>query len=167
MSSFVICRFVRVGVFTAAGVPRAGFGNPLGVPPSVVGRGFIEGSALGTRGHARGSSTSCSLLTRHHAQAPAVLDHSRTLPQGDGRAGPAFTRCAIGGECNLIVLDAGDVLHDAFAVRGPGIDAEGEVSSQTGHFRPFYPIPPLIHCAAAVYYRRRPWSCEAMYLSRL
>src|SRR5262249_30268376 len=26
------------------------------------------------------------------------LDHSRTLPQGDGRAGPAFTRRAIGGE---------------------------------------------------------------------
>ena len=23
-----------------------------------------------------------------YAQAPAVLDHSRTLPQGDGRAGP-------------------------------------------------------------------------------
>src|SRR5262249_42960180 len=35
------------------------------------------------------------LLTRHHAQAPAVLDHSRTLPQGDGRAGPAFTRRAV------------------------------------------------------------------------
>ena|SRR5262249_1662763 len=26
----------------------------------------------------------------HHAQTPAVLDHSRTLPQGDGRAGPAL-----------------------------------------------------------------------------
>jgi hypothetical protein len=25
----------------------------------------------------------------HHAQAPAVLDHSRTLPQGDWRAGAA------------------------------------------------------------------------------
>src|SRR5262245_40414220 len=43
---------------------------------------------------------------RSHAQTPAVLDHSRTLPQGDGRAGPAFTRRAIGGERNLIVLDA-------------------------------------------------------------
>jgi hypothetical protein len=53
----------------------------------------------------------------HHAQAPAVLDHSRTLPQGDGRAGPAFTRRAIGGERNLIVLDAGDVLHDASGVQ--------------------------------------------------
>ena len=27
------------------------------------------------------------LLTGRHAQAPAVLDHSRALPQGDGRAG--------------------------------------------------------------------------------
>src|SRR5262249_5751143 len=33
---------------------------------------------------------SCSLLTRHHAQAPAVLNHSRTLPQGDEGTGPAF-----------------------------------------------------------------------------
>jgi hypothetical protein len=50
---------------------------------------------------------------------------------------------------------------------GPDVDAEGEVSSQSGHLRPFYPIPPLIHCAAAVYYRRRPGPCEAMYLSCL
>jgi hypothetical protein len=56
----------------------------------------------------------------HQAQAPTVLDHSRTLPQG---ARPAFTRRAVGGECNLIILDAGDVLHDAFAVKGP-LDAE-------------------------------------------
>ena len=42
---------------------------------------------------------------------PTVLDHSRTLPQGDGCARPAFTRRAVGGECNLIILDAGDVLH--------------------------------------------------------
>ena len=34
-----------------------------------------------------------------------------------------------GGECDLMVLDASDVLHDALAVRGPRIDAEGEVSS--------------------------------------
>jgi hypothetical protein len=77
-----------------------------------------------------------SLLTRHHAQAPAVLNHSRALPQGDGGAGPAFTRRAIGGERNLIVLDAGDVFDDAFAVRCPPIDAEGEVSS--GFHRHFF-----------------------------
>jgi hypothetical protein len=69
------------------------------------------------------------------AQAPAVLDHSPNLPQGDGCAGPAFTRRAVGGECNLIVLDAGDVLHDAFAVRGPRIDAESKPSPECGHFR--------------------------------
>jgi hypothetical protein len=28
-----------------------------------------------------------TLVKPDHAQAPAVLDHSRTLPQGDGRAG--------------------------------------------------------------------------------
>ena len=70
-----------------------------------------------------------------------------------GGARPALAGGAVGGECNLIVLDPGDVLDDAFAVRGPSIDAEGEVSSQSGHLRP--PIPPLIHCAAAVYYHRR------------
>jgi hypothetical protein len=44
-----------------------------------------------------------------------------------------------GGERNLIV-DASDVLHDAFAVRRPGIDAEGEVSSiRLGHLRPLLP----------------------------
>src|SRR5262249_60538646 len=69
----------------------------------------------------------------HYAQAPAVLDHSRTLPQGDGRAGPAFTRRAVGSECDLIVLDARDVLDNAFAVGCPGIDAEGKVSSQRAH----------------------------------
>src|SRR5262249_50771566 len=93
--------------------------------------------------------------------------HSRTLPQGDGRAGPAFTRRAVGSECNLIVLDACDVLDNAFAVGCPGIDAEGEVSSQSRHLRPLCPIPPLIDCAATVYCRRRPWRCEAMYLSCL
>src|SRR5262245_48984072 len=75
----------------------------------------------------------------HYAQAPAVLDHSRTLPQGDGRAGPAFTRRAVGSECNLIVLDACDVLDNAFAVGCPGIDAEGKVSSQGAHLRPLLP----------------------------
>ena len=37
---------------------------------------------------------------------------------------------AVGRECDLVVLDAGDMLHDAFAVRGPGIDAEGEMCSR-------------------------------------
>src|SRR5262245_63996627 len=86
----------------------------------------------------------------HYAQAPAVLDYSRTLPQGDGRAGPAFTRRAVGGECNLIVLDARDVLDNAFAVRCPGIDAEGKVSSQRAHLRPLLPhSSPSSHFTAA------------------
>ena len=65
-----------------------------------------------------GSLTAATSALRH-AQTPAVLDHSRTLPQGDRRARPAFAGCAEGGECNLIVFDAGDMLHDAFAVGGP------------------------------------------------
>src|SRR5262245_34270668 len=73
--------------------------------------------------------TSCSLLTRHHAEAPAVLDHSRTVPQGDVGARPASAGGAVCGERDLIVLDASDVLHDAFAVRCPRIDAESEVRS--------------------------------------
>jgi len=48
--------------------------------------------------------------TLHHAQAPAGLDHSRTLPQGDGSARPALAGGEEGGERDLIVLDAGDVL---------------------------------------------------------
>jgi len=54
-------------------------------------------------------------LTRHRAQAPAVLDRSRTVLRGDRRAGPALTRRAAGDERNLIVLDASNVLHDALA----------------------------------------------------
>jgi hypothetical protein len=59
----------------------------------------------------------------HCAQATAVLDHSRTLPQGDGSAGPEFAGGAVGGECNLIVLDAGDaspVHASAFGPRSQG-----------------------------------------------
>ena len=73
-----------------------------------------------------------ALLTRHHAQAPAVLDHSRALPQGDGSPRPAFAGSSERGERDLIVLDAGDVLHDALAVRCPSIDAEGEVILKLG-----------------------------------
>jgi hypothetical protein len=42
----------------------------------------------------------------------------------DRRTRLAFAGGAVGGECNLIVLDAGDVLDDAFAFSGPRIDAE-------------------------------------------
>ena len=31
----------------------------------------------------------------HHAQASAVLDHSRALPQGDARPGPARHGCPV------------------------------------------------------------------------
>src|SRR5215813_1066166 len=80
------------------------------------------------------------IASLHHAQAPAVLDHSCALPQGDGDARPALTGGAVGNECNLVVLDTGNMLHDAFAVRCPSIDAEGEVSSKRrGHLRLLLP----------------------------
>jgi hypothetical protein len=74
--------------------------------------------------------------TLYYAQASAVLDHSITLPQGDGNARPTLARGEIGGERNLIVLDAGDVLNDGFAVRSPGGGSSyppSEVSSRCGH----------------------------------
>src|SRR5215471_5078161 len=84
--------------------------------------------------------TAVSVLgTSHHAKPPAVLDHSRTLPQGDGSTRPALAGGEEGGERDLIVLDAGNVLDDAFAVRCPSIDAEGKVSSQLAHLRPLLP----------------------------
>src|SRR5262249_49357460 len=38
-----------------------------------------------------------------NAQAPAILDHSRALLQGDGDARPAFAGCAESGECEHVI----------------------------------------------------------------
>jgi hypothetical protein len=66
------------------------------------------------------------------------------LPQCDGNARPALAGDAVGGERNLVVFDARDVFHEAFAVGCPSIHAEGEVSSRGGHLRPLLAIlPPL------------------------
>jgi len=46
------------------------------------------------------------------------------LPQDYWDAGPALAGGAVGNECNLVVLDTGNMLHDAFTVRGPHIDAK-------------------------------------------
>jgi hypothetical protein len=40
----------------------------------------------------------------YHAQAPAVLDHSRTVPQGYGNARPALAGGTEGGESQLVIL---------------------------------------------------------------
>ena len=56
-----------------------------------------EGSAWEHIGRARGSP-GFGWRSLHHAQAPAVLDHSRALPQADGGTGPAFAGGAEGGE---------------------------------------------------------------------
>jgi len=82
---------------------------------------FLSSPAVAPRSTRLPKASPCPACVRPrgHAQAPAILDHSRALLQGDGDARPAFARRAVGGECDLIVLDAGDVLHDAFAVRSP------------------------------------------------
>src|SRR5262245_49599603 len=43
---------------------------------------------VSSRSRASACDLSWPLADWTHAQAPAVLDHSRTLPQDDGRAGP-------------------------------------------------------------------------------
>src|SRR5262245_34050251 len=74
----------------------------------------------------------------------AFFSHQRLLSsitrapcrKREGSARPALAGREEGGERDLIVLDASDVLDNAFAVRGPRIDAEGEVSSKRrGHLR--------------------------------
>src|SRR5262249_59219152 len=87
--------------------------------PGTLMSGRQEGKLRGLRlANSRGApevphGTSCSLLTRHHAQAAAVLDHSRTLPQGNGRSGPAFARGAVGGPGSATLLETGDALRVA------------------------------------------------------
>jgi len=56
-----------------------------------------------------------------------------------------------GFECNLIVLHAGDVLDDAFAVS----DAESKVSPECGHL-PFAPSGPRFPTSASDEHRRIP-----------
>src|SRR5262245_31873924 len=70
-------------------------------PASMTHEGYCyEGSAWEHVGRARGSP-GLAWRSLHHAQAPTVLNHSRTLPQGDGCAGPALAGGAVGG-CVLI-----------------------------------------------------------------
>src|SRR5215472_11265981 len=98
--------------------------------PARLSRRMQKGSARRTYRRARGFPLTPKppLVRPCHAQPSAILDDASALPQDDGRPRPAFAGSAVGGERNLIVLDTGHMLHDAFAVRGPRIDAEGEVS---------------------------------------
>jgi len=57
------------------------------------------------------------------------LNHPRTLPQGDGCAGPPLAGGPIGRHRYLKILDAGQVLDDFLAINGPHVDAVQEVSS--------------------------------------
>src|SRR5215471_19317648 len=70
---------------------------------------------------------------RHERTPPECLFEYRGAPnappQRDGRTRPALAGSAEGSERNVVVPDAGNMLHDGFAVGRPGVDAEGEVSS--------------------------------------
>ena len=109
--------------------PRPSAGRGLG-NPQVGEETLLRGLRFAnSRGVPKVPHGTAPLLTGHHAQTPAVLDHSRTLPQGDGCAGPEFAGGAERGEGKLVIFDASNVLDDAFPVSGPRIDAEGEMSS--------------------------------------
>ena len=53
----------------------------------------------------------------HHAHAPPILDHPRALTQRDGGARPASAGGVVCRQRDLIILNAGDVLDNALAVR--------------------------------------------------
>jgi hypothetical protein len=55
------------------------------------------------------------------------------VPQGNGHAGPALAGEAESAEDELVILDAGDMPHDALAVGGPHVDAETEMRSRYRH----------------------------------
>src|SRR5262245_11420714 len=72
-----------------------------------------------------------ALVRRRKAQAAAVLDCSRALPQRDGCIRPAFAGRVKGGKGKLIVLNARDVLDEAISVRlRPYINAVGEMCAR-------------------------------------
>ena len=73
-----------------------------------------------------------AFVSLRQTQAPAVLDHVGALPQRDWDAGPAFAGRAEGSEGNLVIFDVGDVLHDAFAVGRPGVNAEHQTLTNVG-----------------------------------
>src|SRR5262245_53493125 len=124
---FAVCCICSRPLLAQRGSPAmSAFAPLLGAERT---RGAVEAARPDGRGPSRKRRVGALGFALHHAQAPALLNHSRPLPQGDGDAGPAFAGGAAGGECNLIVLNTGNMLNDAFAVRRPGIDAEGEMGS--------------------------------------
>src|SRR6516165_8918261 len=88
--------------------PRRGLGSPHGVGDT---KGYVTGAPFrkltgapkvphGTSGadSPRAYFPGKPAAFLHHAQAAAVLDHSRTLPQGDGSTRPALAGGEEGGE---------------------------------------------------------------------
>jgi hypothetical protein len=116
MRKFQIC---RVNFLSRARSPTRtppGCGNPKG---GFLGRGFGNPpQGLRSEKHLRRARCSSRDVRRSLGiTLCAGVGCPRSLvrlPQGDGRAGLAFTRGAVGSKCNLIVLDASNVLHDAF-----------------------------------------------------
>jgi hypothetical protein len=72
---------------------------------------------------------------------------------------PAFARREEGGERDLVVLDAGDVLDDALAVRCPRIDAEVEMFAVSSRSHPIpvadAPVRDLVDDTISLKHSRR------------
>jgi len=70
---------------------------------------------------------------RPHTAEQVVFDHPCALPQRDRPARPPLTGGAVGRHRDLIVFDAGNVLHDGVAVGRPCVDAKGKMRSRYRH----------------------------------
>jgi hypothetical protein len=101
--------------------------------PSCTGLGrLLEGSVRETHGARQ------RFLTEHPARTWGhfcPLDHSRTLPQGDGRGGPARHGCPVGRFGYFEVVHASDVLDNAVACVVPDVHAEGKTFAQDAQLK--------------------------------
>ena len=81
---------LRAVSVSAARSPRRGSEPPgaSGSPAARRASALIPRAAVG--GHFRIVALKCGTNALHHTHTPAVLDHARTLPQGNRRARPAF-----------------------------------------------------------------------------
>jgi hypothetical protein len=61
------------------------------------------GAAVAAGGEQFERAAAAGATDLYYAQAPAVLYHSRTLPQGGGDAGPTVAGGAIGGERRVLI----------------------------------------------------------------
>src|SRR5262249_32488040 len=117
------------------------FGHPARAPPGARASTSSDRSTAASAASFNPVSLQTAKVVLYHTTRRRRLSSitRAPLPQGDGSPRSALAGGKEGGKRDLIVLDAGDVLDDAFPVSGPGIDAEGEVSSRCGHLRLLLP----------------------------